>query len=495
MKNTFYLLEKLPVYNPMILEAGMKGMSEAKYSLKFGFYPVNDILITFKNGSMNMFYNLQREQAALRTLKMLVKKPQIAHRVHSKAINDSKKLRQLCDKISKLDLTKLSNQELLQNYEKLYQLKYLVNTARCLGWLLETRFELLSKYILQELEKQINKIKANYDAAQVFATLTQTSKITPAIEEKIDLLKMAIKVGSISNLKNNNIQKLIDTHLSKYHWISYGFEGPSLRKGELSNELEKILRSDITPENQLTFLLNTGTTLEKEKTDLINKLKLPKKLLEVIKIASDISYTKPYSKSIQFYSHYLIDKIFVELGKRFDLTIRQIRYMTHGEVKNLVLKSKVDSKELSQRYKFSVYYQNKNKLIFLTGEKAHAFLRKLVFINDDNRQKDTETIKGQIAVLGFVKGIVKIVNKSSQMNKMNQGDILVSNMTTPEIVPAMKKSAAIVTDEGGITCHAAIVSRELAIPCVIGTKIATKVLKDGDLVEVDANKGIVKKLT
>jgi pyruvate,water dikinase len=78
------------------------------------------------------------------------------------------------------------------------------------------------------------------------------------------------------------------------------------------------------------------------------------------------------------------------------------------------------------------------------------------------------------------------------MSKMKQGDILVSIATNPDIVPAMKKAGAIVTEQGGITSHAAIVSRELGTPCVIGTKIATKVFKDGDIVEVDANKGTVK---
>jgi pyruvate,water dikinase len=68
-------------------------------------------------------------------------------------------------------------------------------------------------------------------------------------------------------------------------------------------------------------------------------------------------------------------------------------------------------------------------------------------------------------------------------------------MTRPEFVPLMKKASAIVTAEGGITCHAAIVSRELGIPCVIGTKNATKVLKTGDEIEVDAEKGIVKILS
>lgn len=78
------------------------------------------------------------------------------------------------------------------------------------------------------------------------------------------------------------------------------------------------------------------------------------------------------------------------------------------------------------------------------------------------------------------------------MVKMKEGNILVAMATNPTFVPVMRKAGAIVTDMGGLTCHAAIVSREWGIPCVVGTKIATKVLKDGDLVEVDANKGIVK---
>ncbi|MBI1935587.1 hypothetical protein HYS31_04040 [Candidatus Woesearchaeota archaeon] len=67
-------------------------------------------------------------------------------------------------------------------------------------------------------------------------------------------------------------------------------------------------------------------------------------------------------------------------------------------------------------------------------------------------------------------------------------------MTSPWYVPIMEKAAAIVTDEGGITCHAAIISREMSKPCIIGTKFATKVLKNGDLVEVDATKGIIKRI-
>ena len=109
---------------------------------------------------------------------------------------------------------------------------------------------------------------------------------------------------------------------------------------------------------------------------------------------------------------------------------------------------------------------------------------------EDN--KDVTEIKGQVAQLGKVRGKVKILESSSELDKVEEGDILVASMTMPNYLPAMKKAAAFVTDEGGITCHAAIVSRELKKPCVIGTKIATQVLKDGMEVEVDADQGIIK---
>ena len=77
--------------------------------------------------------------------------------------------------------------------------------------------------------------------------------------------------------------------------------------------------------------------------------------------------------------------------------------------------------------------------------------------------------------------------------KVKKGDIIVSPMTTADMMPALKRAGAIVTDEGGVICHAAIVSRELGKPCLIATKAATKLFKDGDLLEVDVYAGVVKK--
>lgn len=106
---------------------------------------------------------------------------------------------------------------------------------------------------------------------------------------------------------------------------------------------------------------------------------------------------------------------------------------------------------------------------------------------------DLVILKGAPASVGFASGPVKIIHKPSEIDKVVEGDVLVTEMTTPDFVPAMRRAAAIVTDTGGRTCHAAIVSRELGIPCVVGSGTATSALKTGQLITVDGQNGIVYK--
>ena len=108
--------------------------------------------------------------------------------------------------------------------------------------------------------------------------------------------------------------------------------------------------------------------------------------------------------------------------------------------------------------------------------------------------KDFHHFKGNPASPGKAKGTVIIIRGVSDLNKVKKGNILVAVTTHPDYVPAMQKAVAIITDEGGITSHAAIIARELGLPCIVGTKYATKALKDGDKVEIDASAGILRKV-
>jgi len=107
-------------------------------------------------------------------------------------------------------------------------------------------------------------------------------------------------------------------------------------------------------------------------------------------------------------------------------------------------------------------------------------------------QERVDALKGQIAYEGVVSENAKIVESVDHLDKIKEGDIIVSTMTTPDFVPAMKRATAFVTDEGGITSHAAITAREMEKPCIVGTEVATQVLEDGDTVEVNANEGVVR---
>jgi len=100
-------------------------------------------------------------------------------------------------------------------------------------------------------------------------------------------------------------------------------------------------------------------------------------------------------------------------------------------------------------------------------------------------------LKGETASAGNYTGPVKVVHDPKELNKIEKGDVLVTAMTTPDMVPAMQRAGAIVTDEGGMTCHAAIVSREMGTPCIVGTQHATDLLQDGEIITVHATRGIV----
>lgn len=138
---------------------------------------------------------------------------------------------------------------------------------------------------------------------------------------------------------------------------------------------------------------------------------------------------------------------------------------------------------------YGCYLDDKGNEIIITGEK----LEKIKDVIIEKVNTNIKEIKGITVSKGKgVIGKVKVLLAPKDFPSFKKGDILVAPETTPDFIPYMKMASAIVTQTGGVTSHAAIVSRELGIPCIIGAKIATRVLRDGDLVEVDANKGVIK---
>ncbi len=160
---------------------------------------------------------------------------------------------------------------------------------------------------------------------------------------------------------------------------------------------------------------------------------------------------------------------------------------------NLLSKKKsVKNSIIKKRSKGYVFVSlNKNYKIYI--EEAFQKIYKKIILN----LRKIKEIQGRVAMKGLVRGKVRLIlhNKrdiSKKAASFKKGEILVTEMTRPETTITYRKVSAIVTDEGGITCHAAIIAREFKIPCIVGTHNATQILKTGDLIEVDAYKGVVK---
>ena len=152
-----------------------------------------------------------------------------------------------------------------------------------------------------------------------------------------------------------------------------------------------------------------------------------------------------------------------------------------------------DKKELEKRLKGYIYFKDR---VYTGMALSEFFQKQCFFYQEEKGDKNISELKGNVASSHnkIIQGKAQIILHKDQVHLFKSGNILITIMTTPLFLPAMKKASAIITNEGGLTCHAAITARELGIPCIIGTKIATKIFKDNDLIEVDAEKGIIRKI-
>ncbi len=248
------------------------------------------------------------------------------------------------------------------------------------------------------------------------------------------------------------------------------------------------------------MFMNTGLTEEKVKKEMVEVLnskkeenvseKLPDIYGGVIKIGSRLAFYRTYLVECFNKAAYVYRPVIESLAGENGLSYDDVLWLTYEEVIKLKKEKKIPNYKERKNGFGIINIDNKEEVII--GEE-------LVEQLEECWEKVAEGIKeieGMVACKkgGTVKGIVRVIEEAKYISKMEKSDILVANETTPDYVVGMKIAGAIVTNQGGITSHAAITSRELGIPCIIGTKIATQVLKDGDLVEVNADNGIVRKI-
>ena len=209
---------------------------------------------------------------------------------------------------------------------------------------------------------------------------------------------------------------------------------------------------------------------------------------KVVAFYQEMLYLKDKRDDYRRTAFYYIHKNLLQhIAYKIGIPLIDLAYLTVKEAKKYKGNEHVLQREIKRRKEAYVVEIINGETKIYSGKDCRKD-----FIVDDDIREERRLIKGIIGFPGKVQGTVQIIHSRGAVKGFRKGNALVAITTNPEYILAMQEAVAFITNEGGITCHAAIIAREMKKPCIIGTKIATKVLKDGDLVEVDANRGVVK---
>ena len=357
--------------------------------------------------------------------------------------------------------------------------------------------------LISEIKGELNV--SEHNAREIALTLTKAKVKSFLDEEKLGLLRLALLKKQKSPKFNSELKK----HAAEYHWIKNNYlETIVLDKKYFLDEIEHLgLLSVKQIKDHIEELEGYEARVKKEKAAISKKYSTGKyKFSEDLKLSISILETMAWwidqRKIVMLKGFDAIFRILQRVCENHPSTdrdnkyeIEYLKYATDFEIYALLAYGKqIDKKILVERRKFGLHAMDaKEEWTYLSGKEVEEIY--VVFM----QKFAAKEIKGLIASFGKEnrnKNIIGEVSVVSNVNKdhFKPGSILVTSMTRPEFVPLMRKAKAIITDEGGITCHAAIVSRELGIPCIIGTKVATKILKTGDKIEVDLKTGVVRKI-
>lgn len=366
-----------------------------------------------------------------------------------------RKLNGLVLKIKKTNLKLLKEKELLKLFENFCKIYYEAEV-------LPLSNEFIIPYTDLFLKRVVAKNPAN---GQIISKMITPGKKSFMQKEEDELL-------AIKKLLSAHRQKALKRHLEKWYFMDGGYDGPhptTLKR--LKKRLAGLQKKPLVGKNSKNIFLDNKT----------------KAIVAVTKLSAG---WKDERKKNNLIGSWVLDKFAREFSTRYKIPFKLLQYASPRDLPDVIKRSDKFIGELKKRLtNGSVWGINGTKYFgVITGEKFKK-IQKII----GQLKKAKNSLEGTIVNPGKISGTVQIIHNPAK-EKFKPGGILVTSMTRPEFVPLMKQAKAVLCDEGGVLSHAAIVSRELNIPCIVGLGHAMVSLKNGDLVEVNADEGVVKKL-
>ena len=441
-------------------------ISYSKYKAVVPWNKIERAFAISRNNNISYYYSKKDFKANTEKGKIFLKKKSIDNyfRIVEKFCREYDSFYK---ELRKANFRKLSNLALLKYVEKSVKL-----WSYAIGIFKVTQAEGMH-YLVKELEKSVSKKDA-------LALMTPV-ELDEVNKELIDWQKILIKPFS---------RKMINSHLEKYPWLVFFHS----TRQEAQDTINERFRQD-KKNKKLKNIIAEKKKLRQEQAKIIKKYNNIKQLVDVLQ---KFALARMRIKSLWAGSDYNCIPLFEEIGKRTGESIVNLEkiYLLKDIHAVLIRGKKLSEKERKDRKKsFAVLWKN-NRAIYKSGIQAEKLAKRE--LKELYEIAKTNEIKGISANSGIARGVAKILlsgdieNARRLRKEFRKGQILVTQMTQPNVMDIAGKASALVTNEGGLLSHAAIISRELKIPCLVGTHVATDVIKDGDLVEVDADKGVVK---
>ncbi len=344
-------------------------------------------------------------------------------------------------------------------------------------------------WVLRAVDRSVvNRLKyffpKNDDFNSIFSVISISEKKSFAAEKEDELLRIALLLKG-KKVPRVTLEKAVRPVYEKYKHATVGYFTES------AETFDTYVQQTLSYTKDVEKKLREKTAKEKEelqrKQEVLFHHALTSNQHLVLQAGAESAWYKDFYKfnvnKIIFAAEPLFEQVAVRTGVNSDL----IKDMTWEETSDLLQGKKVDLDFIKERIRHSIFVVYAPYIKLLVGKEADAFEQ--TYLKFD---LSASIFKGRVACRGKVSGPVKIVLGPKDFPKVNHGDIIVVSNTSPDFVPVLGRVSGIIAEEGGVTAHVSVISRELGIPAVIGVRCVTTVLNDGMVVELNADKGIVK---
>ena len=287
----------------------------------------------------------------------------------------------------------------------------------------------------------------------------------------------------------SDIWEALQRYTHDFGWLTtFGWLGTPSDESNALEELKDYLNSDC--EGRLRSLRIDREASELAIKTALSDLDASNSLKHLIEVIREYAYLRAFRIDIYNKAFFGALPLFREIARRLAVSLEQLLFLSPPEVLSCLQSGcSGNSEVVSERQSGFAILTLDGDTSVLAGDDYELFER----FHQKEEYSHLDSVTGDPVVKGLVEGPVRVVMDASDLPKVNEGDVLVAPMTNPDFTAVFGKIAGIITDEGGVLCHAAIVAREYKLPCIISTRVSTKVFRDGDFVILDATSGKASK--